>query len=160
MFGKKKDIAPQKNRPKAEIPEKEQKSFWHKFRRPFGSKKNKSEKKRQWRFRFLRSIASVLDGSILQSDFVMRNWGLTFFIFFWILVAIANSYIAQRKSRQLDKLKVEIKDLRDDYISTKSQLMYSTKMSEVARRLQNRGIKEPVKPPFKLFIIKKEGDDD
>jgi hypothetical protein len=159
MFGKKKNIAPQKNRPKAEQPAEEKKSFGRKFRFSFG-KGEKSEKKKHSRFRLLRSIASLLDGSFLQSDFVMRNWGLTLFVFVWILIAIMNNYSAQRKIRHIDKLKNEIKDLRDDYISTKSQLMYSTKMSEVARRLQNRGIQEPLKPPFKLFIKTKEDSND
>ena len=158
MFGKKKDIKPKKNQSRVEEPLQDSKSSSRFFKFSFARKpKKEKEVKSKSRFRIMRTIASVLDGSMLKSDFAMRNAPLAFFIFAWILIAIAKNYMAQRKAKHIDQVKQEIKDLRDEYISTKSQLMYSTKMSEVARKLQKREIKEPVHPPYKLLISAKEG---
>jgi len=156
MFGKKKNIAPVKNQARSTDTKADAKAT---SRKSFFSLKSKTKKEKKTpsksRFHIMRTIVSILDGSILKSDFAMRNAPLAILVFFWILVAIANNYTAQRKAKQIDRAKTEIKDLRDEYISTKSQLMYSTKMSEVARQLQSRGIKEPVRPPFKLYISQK-----
>jgi hypothetical protein len=158
MFGKKKNIEPIKNQTRSADTQNEKKSSARKPKFSFFRKKEKKEKtQRNSRFKIMRTIVSVLDGSILKSDFAMRNAPLAIFVFFWILVAIANNYTAQRKAKQIDQAKREIKDLRDEYISIKSQLMYSTKMSEVAHKLEQRGIKEPVRPPFKLLISGKGG---
>lgn len=162
MFGKRKDIKPKKNQSRIEDPlTKDSKKASRRFKFSF-ARKPKEEKKatKKSRFRLMRAIVSLLDGSMLKSDFAMRNAPLAFFIFAWILIAIANNYMAQRKAKHIDQVKREIKDLRDEYISTKSQLMYSTKMSEVARKLQSRGIKEPIHPPFKLKISEKEGNNE
>ncbi len=157
MFGKKKIKAPVKNAPRTEKSGGERKSFALKFL--FSSSRG-TEKQKSSRFRIIRKIAGLFDGSVIESELVIRNIPLIIFIFIWIFIAIGNGYYAQRKAQKIERLKREVKDLRDEYISTKSQLMYSTKMSEVARRLEKRGIKEPLKPPFKLFISKEEADNE
>lgn len=156
MFGKKKNSTPVKNQPRGQEETKEPKRGFSmpKFKI---AKKKRSEKSTKSRFRITRAIMNVLDGSFLSQDWVIRSAPLIGFAFLLTIAAIGNNYIALRKARQLNKVKSEIKDLRDEYISSKSQLMYSTKMSEVARKLQGRGIKEPVKPAFKLIISKKGG---
>ena len=158
MFGKKKHSAPLKNQPRDHEDLKESKRFFS-FPKIRIRKKERSEKAAKSRFRITRSIMNVLDGSFLSQDWVIRSAPLIGFVFLLTIAAIGNNYIAQRKAKQIDEVKREIKDLRDEYISSKSQLMYSTKMSEVAKKLQNRGIKEPVKPAFKLIISKKEGEE-
>lgn len=158
MFGKKKHSAPLKNQPRSQEEVKEPKRGFSMPKLKF-AKKKRSAKSAKSRFRITRAIMNVLDGSFLSQDWVIRLAPLIGFAFVLTIGAIANNYIAQRKAREIDRVKREIKDLRDEYISTKSQLMYSTKMSEVARKLQGRGIKEPVKPAFKLIISKKGGEE-
>ena len=158
MFGKKKYSAPLKNQPRDQEDYKESRRVFS-FLKIRIRRKERSEKSTKSRFRITRSIMNVLDGSFLSQDWVIRSAPLIGFVFLLTIAAIGNNYIAQRKAKHIDEVKREIKDLRDEYISSKSQLMYSTKMSEVAKKLQNRGIKEPVKPAFKLMISKKEGEE-
>ena len=158
MFGKKKDTAPLKNQPRsAETTTKPRRSFSFFKRKP----KEKAQKvsKSGLGFKVKRAFISVLDGSFLGEKWLLNYAGLILFVFVLTIAAIWNSYVAQRKVNEIVKLKKEVKDLRDEYISVKSQLMYYTKMSEVARKLEGRGIKEPTKPAFKLIISKKEGEE-
>jgi len=78
------------------------------------------------------------------------------FLFVLALVYIGNNYVAQSKVKQIDSISKELKDLHDEHISTKSDLMYFTKRSEVAKRLREMEIKEATKPPFKIYVNKKE----
>ncbi|MCS6975318.1 MAG: FtsL-like putative cell division protein, partial [Cyclobacteriaceae bacterium] len=52
-------------------------------------------------------------------------------------------------------LQAEVEDLRADYITAKSELMYASKQSEVARKVAPLGLKESLVPPFKI-VLKEE----
>ncbi len=108
-------------------------------------------------FRVLRNLSSVLDGSILTSEWVVKKVPFLLFLFVLALVYIGNNYVAQSKVKKIDSISKELKDLHDEHISTKSDLMYFTKRSEVAKRLREMEIKEATKPPFKIYVNKKEG---
>ena len=69
---------------------------------------------------------------------------------------IANSHYAEKTIRKTDKLSKEIKELRSEYISIKSDLMFRSKQSEVARRLQEKGIRELTSPPQKITVKAEE----
>jgi hypothetical protein len=54
--------------------------------------------------------------------------------------------------RQIEAVKKELKELRYEQITTRSELMYISKQSEVARRLKVTGLKESTVPPEKILI--------
>ncbi len=109
-------------------------------------------------FTFLRKFSSILDGSILTSEVMRKNVLYFVFVFFLTLIYIANNFVAQSKVKKIDSISKELKDLHDQHISTKSDLMYFTKRSEVAKRLRSRNIKEATKPPYKIYVLKKDGE--
>ena len=45
-----------------------------------------------------------------------------------------------------------VKELRTQYISSKSDLMFVSKQSEIAKRVEKLGLKEPVVAPMKIEI--------
>ena len=108
-------------------------------------------------FKLLRNLSSVLDGSILTSEMMRKNVLFFFFLFILTVIYIGNNFVAQSKVKKIDSISKELKDLHDQHISTKSDLMYFTKRSEVAKRLRARNIKEATKPPYKIYVLKKEG---
>jgi len=158
MFGKKKHSAPLKNQPRIqeEAKVRRHRISFPKFKLRRKPQTTKSANKKSISSRL---FVRIFGEQFLSQDWVARNAPMVFMAFFFIFLAIANTYVAQRNSIRIDKAKKEIKDLRDEYISTKSQLMYSTKISEIAKKLKAKGIKEPVDPPFKLIISEKEGEE-
>lgn len=72
------------------------------------------------------------------------------FVLFLACIAlfyIANGYYADDKIREVNKLSNNLKELRTEYIFTKSELMFASKQSEVAKAAEKLGLKEPVVPP-------------
>ncbi len=72
------------------------------------------------------------------------------FVLFLACIAlfyIANGYYADDKIREVNKLSNNLKELRTEYIFTKSELMFASKQSEVAKSAEKLGLKEPVVPP-------------
>ncbi|MCK5846052.1 MAG: hypothetical protein KAG84_01325 [Bacteroidales bacterium] len=105
---------------------------------------------------FLRGIVSIIDGSFLTSKTISRNLPYILFLIALAFLYVANNYNAQSKAHKIETIKKELKDLRDEHISIKSDLMFRTKKSEVANQLKGRGIKEATKPPYKIFIKKED----
>ncbi|MFM9056099.1 MAG: FtsL-like putative cell division protein, partial [Bacteroidota bacterium] len=65
-----------------------------------------------------------------------------FFLFLLALIYIGNSYYAEKSVREIDRVGREIKELHSEFITTKSELMSRSKLTEVARSIQIKGIRE------------------
>jgi hypothetical protein len=72
-----------------------------------------------------------------------------------IMFYIGNSYYAESSIRKIDKLKIELKERRAEFISTESDVMFRSKPSEVAKAVEPMQLKEPLEPP-KRIIVKEE----
>ncbi len=75
-----------------------------------------------------------------------------FFLTGLIILYIANGYVAERTIRNIDKTNKEIKEMRAEYISAKTELMVKSKQTEVAASLEPYGIKESTMAPKKIVV--------
>lgn len=100
----------------------------------------------------LKHIREFLDGSFLGGMLTRKN--IPFVMFMAILGGfyIANTYNAERTIRQSDRIGKEIKELKNEYISLKSELMFRSNQSQVAKMVVDIDLKEAKQPPHKLFI--------
>jgi len=69
---------------------------------------------------------------------------------------IGNNHYAEKTTREIEKLEIEVEELRADYTSLKADYMYSSKQSEVAKRVEQLGLEENDTPPVKIVV--KEGE--
>lgn len=83
---------------------------------------------------------------------------LPFLIFLSVLcmLYIANSHMAVKNIRNIDKLNKEVKELSWEYKSLKADLMFKSKLTEVAKKVDTLGIKELTEPPRKIVINSNE----
>ena len=79
---------------------------------------------------------------------------LPFIIFLCVLamIYIANSHMAVNNIRKIDKLSKEVRELNWEYKSLKADLMFKSKLTEVAKKVDTLGIKELIEPPRKIVI--------
>lgn len=73
------------------------------------------------------------------------------------LIYIANSHLAEKRIRRINKLGKEIKELKWEYLNVKSELMFRSKMSEVSKSVEPLGLKQLNSPPQKI-VLKKENE--
>ncbi len=92
--------------------------------------------------------------SFLQFD--DKNWfnnlPLVLFVALLGVLHVANNHTAENKIRQINSLEQDIKELRWTYMTSKSELMYRSKQSEVAKMVEGFGLKELTRPPFKIEV--------
>lgn len=85
---------------------------------------------------------------------IVQFMPFVFFLTAWAILYIANSFVAERTIRDIDKTEREIKELRSEFITAKSDLMYRSKLSEVARAIETQGLKEARIAPKKILLQK------
>jgi hypothetical protein len=103
-----------------------------------------------------KTMHSMLDGTFLTRKRVVN--GLPFVLFLLVLgiVYISNIFRVEKSKRQLDDLDEALRELRYEYISSQSKLMFESKPSEVSIKLTETGIKESLVPPEKVQVTDKE----
>lgn len=103
-------------------------------------------------------LADLVNGNILTRDGVIGNLPYFLFLAFLAIVYISNGFLAESNVKKLNKVNIEIKELRSEYITIKSELMYNSKQSELAKIINNRqiGLIESFEPPKKIINQKSE----
>ncbi len=94
---------------------------------------------------------NLLDGTLLTHDRVIRNIPFILFVTLLTIIYITNSTLADRNRRELIRISEELKELRYQYISTKSGVMYESNPSQISKKLKETGIRENTTPPVKIF---------
>lgn len=83
---------------------------------------------------------------------------MPFLVFLALLTMlyIGNSHMAVKNIRDIDKLNKEVKELSWEYKSLKADLMFKSKLTEVAKKVDTLGIKELTEPPKKIVVSSDE----
>lgn len=102
------------------------------------------------------SIKEIMSGNFLSKESAVHYLPYILFITFLGICYIANGYQAEKIIRRIYKTTTELKEMRSEYITTKSELMYLSKQSEVARATADIGLKELTSPPNKIMVSKEE----
>jgi len=88
---------------------------------------------------------------------IVKN--IPFFLFLAVLavIYIYNGHSADKTVRQMTRVNRELKELQYEYKTLKSEVMFRSKQSELARAVEPFGLKELLQPPVVLgdSIIKK-----
>ncbi len=81
---------------------------------------------------------------------IVKN--IPFFLFLSVLaiVYIYNGHYADNTVRNINKVNRELKELQFEYKTLKSEVMFRSKQSELAKSVETLGLKELVVPPAML----------
>jgi hypothetical protein len=99
-----------------------------------------------------RSLHSMLDGTFLTRDKFRRAMPFIIFLIILGILYISNIFHVEKTKRQIDDLEEELRELRYEYITSRSRLMFESKSSEILRKLEETGINESMKPPKKIIV--------
>lgn len=78
------------------------------------------------------------------------------FIAFLAMLYIGNRHLAEKSIREIDKLNKEVKEMSWDFKTVKADLMLKSTQTEVAKKVDTMGLREPVEPPRKLIVPMEE----
>ena len=78
------------------------------------------------------------------------------FVTFVTIFYIGNNHFSEKTTREIEKLEIEVEELRADYTSLKADYMFTSKQSEVARKVNKMGLVENETPPVKIIVSESE----
>lgn len=96
---------------------------------------------------FPRVLQSIIDGSILTKAKIIEFLPFFFYLMGLALLLIFNTYYTEKKVKEKEELRKRNIELRIQYITTKSELMFITNQSEIANKIENRGLVESTTLP-------------
>ncbi|GAB4202059.1 MAG: hypothetical protein Fur0023_07390 [Bacteroidia bacterium] len=99
----------------------------------------------------IKYLSLIFGGQYLENQQIFKQIPYFIFLIFIGIIYITNTNIADKKVRDINKLNKELKELRSQYIITKSELMFLNKQSEIAKRLEPLGIKEITQQPYLII---------
>ncbi|HEY4285698.1 MAG TPA: FtsL-like putative cell division protein [Puia sp.] len=86
--------------------------------------------------------------SVLGYSWVMKNIGFFLFLAALAVVYIYNGHYADNISRDINRTNKELKELQYEYKTLKSEVMFRSKQSELAKAVDPFGLKQLTQPPF------------
>lgn len=98
-----------------------------------------------------RFVSDILDGTFLTGGNTLRNVPFALFLCVIAGLYIANTYNAERTVRATDTIGKDLKELQSEYISLKSELMFSSNQSQVAVLVAPLDLQESKEPPHKIY---------
>ena len=102
-----------------------------------------------------KTIYGFLRGSFLVSENSFRNWRFILFVVVLMLVMIGSSHSSDKKVMQIAKLNKEIKELRAEFVDTRSIAMRMKLESTVKKNVENMGLKPSETPPQVIKVVSK-----
>ena len=95
------------------------------------------ESKREWR-------------RLFSYRWIVKN--VPYFLFLSVLavVYIYNGHYADKTIRNINTVSRELKELQYEYKTLKSEVMFRSKQSELAKAVADQGLKELIVPPYVL----------
>lgn len=117
-----------------------------------------SEEKENIKTKKQNPVAAVLSGNLLTQDTVVKHLPFLLFLAFLGLFYIANGYMAESSVREINHVQQEIKELRSEQISMKSELNNTIIESELIKITTHRdmGLTESIVPPKKIMVETRE----
>ena len=98
-------------------------------------------------------LLSALNVSEHTTNLVFGNFSYVMFLGFLGILYIANAHFAEKGVRRIQTLQKEIKELKWEYTSIKSETMYKSMQSQMDTSLERTGLDlEPEGP--KVIVIK------
>lgn len=97
-------------------------------------------------------INDILRGKFLIDEESFKNWRMIIFLSVLALIMIASSHRADEKVHQISKLKVDVQELRSEYVAARLEIRKLKMLSAVTDRVASRGIVPSDAPPKKIKV--------
>jgi hypothetical protein len=98
-----------------------------------------------------KAVQELLGGDYLSREWVTGNLSYILYVALLAMIYIANTYYSEKKFKDIERTKNDLNELRYEYITTKSILMFQGRQSEISKRALIQGLREAKMPPFKIL---------
>ncbi|MDY7394530.1 FtsL-like putative cell division protein [Aureibaculum sp. 2210JD6-5] len=98
------------------------------------------------------TLYNILKGKFLVDEGAPKNWYMLVFLAALALIMIASSHGIDKKVQEIAVLNKKMREKRDIFIATRSDLMKLKMESSIIKRLEEKGLFIPENPPQKIVV--------
>ena len=99
----------------------------------------------------MNQLLALLNIEFLIKDDALKNWRMLLFLSLLALIVIASGHSADKKIYEIARLNAEIKEVKSEFVETRSALMRLKMETRVIQQLASRGVGPATAPPIKLI---------
>lgn len=100
------------------------------------------------------TIYDVLKGKFLVDEDAPKNWRMLIFLAVLALIMIGSSHSIDKKVQKIADLNKEMRELRNAFVATRSNLMKVKMESAIIEKMEDKGLYIPENPPQKIIVTK------
>ena len=93
-----------------------------------------------------------------MSKDAFKNWRIILFVVVLLLFMISRAHTTDRKVLRIAELNKEIKELKAEYIDTRTKVMQLELESSIQKKVAERGLLPSKNPPQKIKVVKRKED--
>jgi len=97
-------------------------------------------------------LYDILKGKFLVNEDAQKNWGFIVFLTALALFMISSSHQVDKKVQNIAKLNAEMRELRSQFVATRSDLMKLKMESTISKKLEENGLYSSQSPPQKITV--------
>jgi len=83
---------------------------------------------------------------------LMENISLIFFIGLLGIIYIANSHYAEKQSRKIRVVEIEVQSLKREHMQVLSTLMHEKKHTRIENEVKQLGLASPKSRPYRIVV--------
>ena len=101
------------------------------------------------------NIYDALKGKFLVSEDAFKNWRVIIYVVLLLLFMISRSHSTDKKVLKIAALNKEIRELKAEFVDTRTKVMRLELESSVQRKVAESGLLPSENPPKKIKVVKK-----
>ena len=102
--------------------------------------------------RFKQNIYDLLKGKFLVDEDAPKNWAMLVFLALLALIMIASAHSVDNKVQKIAALNKKKRELRSEFVATRSELMQLKMESSITKKLAEKGLFTSENPPKKIKV--------
>ena len=112
------------------------------------TKETKKEKAKG--FAPARFLASLLNGEVMQKEGFLKNMSFLIYLVVMLIFYLGYGYYAEKSLRELMNSDAKLKEVKAEYVTSKSILEQKKLQSKIAETVKESGLKESLESPYKI----------
>ena len=102
-----------------------------------------------------KNIYDILKGNFLISDDALKNWQFLVFVVVLMLLMISSAHYADKQVLEIAKMNKEIKELKAEFVDTRSVAMKIKLESNIKNNVKELGLRPSENPPEVIKVTSK-----
>ena len=102
--------------------------------------------------KFKQKIYDLLKGKFLVDKDAPKNWSMLIFLAVLALIMIASAHSVDNKVQKIATLNKKKRELRSEFVATRSELMKLKMESSITKKLAEKGLYISENPPKKIRV--------